>query len=170
MKPQVTVSLKPYLQDFLYHEFGADPKECTDGLMVSGMTEVGKYISSLVTVSTHRPRSEGKAADRLTLLLPVLEWNHYILNEHWVCIPTWKQHQLQDYLEQMFRIRLREYFLVGYEKGFRQEQITQAFLMAYNIKNRALSYDMVKKYDYRNRKRTTQEVNRVIQESLWLPH
>ena len=39
--------------------------------------------------------------------------------------------------------------------------------MAYNIKNNAISYDAVKKFDYRNRRRMVKEVNRDIQLSLF---
>ena len=39
--------------------------------------------------------------------------------------------------------------------------------MAYNIKNNAINYDAVKKYDYRNRKKMIKEVNKEIQLSLF---
>jgi hypothetical protein len=103
----------------------------------------------------------------ITLFLPVKEWNHYILQENFIYIPEWKQRMLQDYIEASFRIRVREYFVTGYEKGFKQDKILRAFLLAYNIKNNALNYDAVKKYDYRNRQRMTREVNREIQLSLF---
>lgn len=75
---------------------------------------------------------------------------------------------LQDYIEASYRLRVREYFVAGYEKGYKQDKIVQAFLMAYNIKNNAINYEAVKKYDYRNRKRMVKEVDRDIQLSLFL--
>ena len=74
---------------------------------------------------------------------------------------------LQSYIEASFRIRVREYFVAGYEKGHKQDRIIRAFLMAYNIKNNAINYDAVKKFDYRNRQRMVKEVNRDIQLSLF---
>ena len=74
---------------------------------------------------------------------------------------------IQDYIEASFRIRVREYFVAGYEKGYKQDRIVRAFLMAYNIKNNAINYDTVKKIDYRNRKKMIKEVNRDIQLSLF---
>ena len=82
-------------------------------------------------------------------------------------MPEWKQRMLQDYIEASFRIRIREYFVAGYEKGYKQDRIIRAFLMAYNIKNNAINYDAVKKIDYRNRKRMIKEVNNDIQLSLF---
>ena len=62
-----------------------------------------------------------------------------------------------------YRIRIREYFVAGYEKGYKQDRIIRAFLYAYNIKENAVNYEAVKKYDYRIRKRMVKEVDRDIQ-------
>ena len=74
---------------------------------------------------------------------------------------------LREYIEASYRIRIREYFVAGYEKGYKQDRIIRAFLYAYNIKNNAINYDTVKKYDYRNRQRMVKEVDRDIQLSLF---
>ena len=103
----------------------------------------------------------------MTLLLPVQEWNHFIFRENFIYIPEWKQKMLQDYIEASYRIRIREYFVAGYEKQYKQDRIIRAFLYAYNIKNNAMNYDAVKKYDYRNRQRMVKEVDRDIQLSLF---
>ena len=54
----------------------------------------------------------------------------------------------------------------GYAKGYKQDRIIRAFLMAYNIKNNVTNYDQVKKYDYRNRQKAIKEVKRDIQNVL----
>ena len=137
MKPQVTIELPPHLHDYLYHEFGT-------------------------------PRSEEAIKEHpVTLVLPVQEWNHFIFQENFIYIPEWKQRMLREYIEASYRIRIREYFIAGYEKGYKQDRIIRAFLYAYNIKNNAINYDAVKKYDYRNRQRMVKEVDRDIQLSLF---
>ena len=142
-KPSVTIELAPYLHDYLYHEFGCRKE---GGVMVAPTNDLGKMIQSMVTIKDRPPRLPLKE-NPITLYLPTQEWNHFILNENFLCI--------------------REYFVAGYEKGFKQDKIIKAFLMAYNIKNNAINYDAVKKYDYRNRKKMIKEVNKEIQLSLF---
>ena len=140
MKPQVTIELPPHLHDYLYHEFGTPRGE--EAITVTAANDLGK-------------------------LLPVQEWNHFIFQENFIYIPEWKQRMLREYIEASYRIRIREYFIAGYEKGYKQDRIIRAFLYAYNIKNNAINYDAVKKYDYRNRQRMVKEVDRDIQLSLF---
>lgn len=165
MKPYVTIELQPYLHDFLYHEFG-----CTRGtdeyIQVTSANDLGKFIQAMVTVSDRPPQQSLKDYP-IKLCLPIREWNHFILKENFIYIPEWKQQMLRDYIEASFRIRIREYFVSGYEKGYKQDRIIKAFLAAYNIKANALNYDAVKKYDYRNRRRIVKEVNHDIQLTLF---
>ena len=95
------------------------------------------------------------------------EWNHSIFSENFVYIPEWKQKQLRLFIEAQFRLRIKEYFFVGYSKGYKQDKIIQAFLHSYNIKRNAVNYDTVKKYDYRNRRRITTEIANELQLSLF---
>ncbi len=162
-KPNVTIELAPHLHDYLYHEFGSSKE---NGIVVTTTKDIGKMIQAMVTIAAIPPRVPLKD-NPITLYLPIQEWNHFILNENFIYIPDWKQRMLQDYIEASFRLRIREYFVAGYEKGFKQDKIVKAFLMAYNIKNNALNYDAVKKYDYRNRKKIIKEVDKEIQLSLF---
>ena len=164
MKPQVTIDLQPYLQDYLYHEFAASDRQ--EGIQVASTNDIGLFIQSMITLSDRPPHQELKEHP-ITLLLPVNEWNHRIFRENFLYIPEWKQRMLQDYIEASFRLRVREYFVAGYEKGYKQDKIIKAFLLAYNIKHNAINYDAIKKYDYRTRQRVIKEVNRDIQLSLF---
>lgn len=164
MNPKVTIELNPYLHDYLYHEFNTPTDE--EGVRITSTNDLGKLIQAMVTVSD-RPPKQAIKEHPITLLLPIQEWNHFIFQENFIYIPEWKQRMIQSYIEASFRIRIREYFVAGYEKGYKQDRIIRAFLFAYNIKNNALNYDAVKKYDYRNRKRIIREVDRDIQLSLF---
>lgn len=164
MNPKVVIELAPHLHDYLYHEFGTPRGE--EGVLVKGANDLGKLIQSMVTVSDRPPKQDLKEHP-ITLLLPIQEWNHFIFRENFIYIPEWKQQMLQNYIEASYRIRVREYFVAGYEKGYKQDRIIRAFLFAYNIKNNAVNYDAVKKYDYRNRQRMVREVDRDIQMSLF---
>lgn len=166
MKPNVTIELQPYLHDYLYHEFGCIHSNADEGVSITSSNDIGKFIQAMITVNDRPPKLPLKEHP-ITLYLPIQEWNHFILNENFIYVPEWKQRMLQEYIEASFRIRIREYFVAGYEKGYKQDKIIRAFLFAYNIKNNALNYDSVKKYDYRNRQRIIKEVNKDIQLAIW---
>lgn len=159
MKPTVTIDLEPYLQDFLFHEF--NQKRNHEGVIVSGTSDIGRIIQAMVTVSD-RPRKQEMREHPLVLHLPIQSWNHAIFEENFIYIPEWKQQQLRLYIESCFRLKVREYFLAGYQIGYKQDKIIRAFLEAYNIKHNALSYDQIKQYDYRTRRKVTQEINNDI--------
>lgn len=164
MKPSVTIELAAHLHDYLYHEFKSDRK--LDGVAVNTVSDIGKMIEAMITVCERPPKMALKD-NPIKLYLPIQNWNHRILNENFIYIPEWKQTQLQEYIEASYRIKIREYFVSGYEKGYKQDKIIKAFLLAYNIKNNAINYDAVKKFDYRNRQRVIKEVNKEIQLSLF---
>lgn len=73
---------------------------------------------------------------------------------------------LEQYMMSEFKIRVKEFFLTGYEKGYNQDKIIKAFLSFYCIKNNTVNYDSIKKMDYRNREKITEEVKRGIQLTL----
>jgi len=73
---------------------------------------------------------------------------------------------LENYIIAEFKLRMRDFFLCGYEKGYGQDRIIKAFLLHYSIKNNIVNYDAVKKMDYRNRMKITEEVEQGIQLSF----
>ena len=162
-KPLIFIEIEPHLADFLRHEFMQCKK--SDALVVDGTNEIGMLIQAFVTVSD-RPRKQEITENSIALELPTQSWNHAIFEENFVYIPRWKQKQLNLFIEATFRLRIKEFFQVGYEKGFKQDMIVRAFLENYNIKNNALNYDTIKKYDYRNRRKIVKQVSEEIQLSL----
>ena len=164
MNPIVTIDLQPYLHDYLYHEF--DCRKEDGAVIIKTNNDIGKLIQAMVTM-TDRPHKQAIKENPITLLLPIQEWNHFLFRDNFLYIPDWKQRMIQDYIDASFRLRIREYFMAGYEKGYKQDRIIKAFLMAYNIKNNQLNYDQVKKFDYRNRKKIIREVDKNIQLSLF---
>lgn len=161
--PTIIIDLAPHLQDFLRHEFRQSGEAHGAALMVDGKHEIGKMIQAMITVSD-RPRKQELKYDPFELALPIQEWNHAIFAENFIYIPEWKQVQLRMFIEACFRLRVKEYFFRGYSKGFRQENITLAFLDHYNIKNNAVNYATIKKYDYRSRRNLNKEIDRELAE------
>lgn len=163
-RPFVTIELEPHLQDFLFHELKQNRR--SGELMADGTNDIGRMIQAMITVSD-RPRKQEIDDNPLRITLPVQEWNHAIFSENFIYIPEWKQKQLRLFIESEFRLRIKEFFFIGYAKGYRQDKIIQSFLHSYNIKRNALNYDTIKKYDYRNRRRITAEISRELQLDLF---
>ncbi len=163
IRPRVTINLEPYLQDFLWHEFGCSKNE--EGVIITSAHDIGEMILSQV-VALDRPPKLQNMENPITLLLPTLEWNHYLFRDNFICIPELRQKQVQKYIKAYYHLRIKEYFVAGYAKGYKQDVIIRSFLEHYNIKNNATSYDAVKKYDYRSRQKIIKEVNRDIQKIL----
>lgn len=164
MKPTVTIELQLYLHDYLYHEFGCPRSD--EAVTITASNDIGRFIQSMVTMSDRPPKQSIKE-NPITLALPIQEYNHFLFRDNFIYVPEWKQRMIQDYIEASFRLRIREYFLAGYEKGYKQDRIIRAFLQAYNIKQNITNYDQVKKYDYRNRQRIIREIDKDIQLSLF---
>ena len=161
-KPFVIIDLEPHLHDFLYHDFEADKD---GGILLNTSNEIGRYIQSMISVSD-LPVRLPSMENPISLILPIQEWNHYVINHNFIHVVKWKAKMIQDFLEAMWRIRVREYFVAGYEKGYNQDRIINAFLTSYNIKKNKVSYDQIKKIDYRNRKKINKQIANEIQLSL----
>lgn len=160
-KPFIHIDLPALYIDFLYHEFD----EVDDGLMLKTTTDVGKYINSMITVSA-QPPVPPITDHNVIIYLPINYWNHHILSGNFITVISWKRKMIEQYLMSEFKLRVKEFFLVGYDKGFSQDKIIKAFLAFYSIKNNTVNYDSIKKMDYRNRQKTTDEVKRGIQLEL----
>ena len=91
-KPSVTIDLAPHLHDFIYNEFNTDRK--MDGVLVNTVSDIGKMIEAMITISDRPPRVALKDSP-IKLYLPIQNWNHRILAENFIFIPDWKQKQLQ---------------------------------------------------------------------------
>lgn len=161
-KPQITIELSPHLHDLLYHDF---PHENREYVTLNMSSDIGKYITSMIE-TTHRIPKDVEMKNPITLILPVKEWSHYIFRNRFIYIPKWKEIMIQDFLEATWRLRVREYFTIGYDKGFSQDKIINAFLMSYNIKKNKVTYDQIKKIDYRNRTKLSKQIDKEIQLSL----
>lgn len=158
----ITISLKPHLQDFLRHEFKSDPNGT---IVINKRENIGLYLNSMWTVSDLPVKREYEFP--CTIALPIRPDNHYIFSHNFIYIPVWRENQISDYIEAEFRLRIREFFTIGYEKQFKQKHIIDGFLQAYNIKNNALNFDMIKKLDYRNRRNFAKRIAKEVQLSLF---
>lgn len=169
MKPDnrshvITIDLKPDLHDFLIHEFGEDE---TGAIILNKRNDIGKYIDSMWIVSDLPiKRQFEKYNNPVRIILPICADSAYIVRCNYIYIPLYREQQINDHIESVWNTVIREYFVTGYEKGFKQSIIIEGILKAFNIKKNAVSYDRIKKKDYRNRENILNSVVREIQSSM----
>jgi hypothetical protein len=161
-KPIITINLNKYLYDFLLHEFDADN---SGRIILNCRSDIGLFIDSMWEISD-RPVKPVKMENPVTLILPIRSQDVYVKRNKFICVPVWKETQIQEYIEAEFRLRVRDFFTIGYEKKFKQKDIIEAFLTAYGMKNNSINFDQIKKIDYRNRKKLKNIVKIEIQNSI----
>lgn len=144
---ELVLNLKPHLEDFLRHEM----KSPEGPIMLTRDNDVGKYIYSQVTVLSTPPKKV-KMTNPVTISIPVTMSNKHIIRYRFLFISRWGEEKIKDFLEAEFRLRMRLLFEAGYQKRYTQKEIIESILQAYNIRNSAVSFDAIKKADYRNKR------------------
>lgn len=157
--PILIVDIKPELHDFLIHEFGEDE---TGAIKLHKRNDIGKFLDSMWVV-TDLPvkRKYERYNNPVRIILPISQENQYIVRNNFISIPIYREQQVNDFLEATFNVVIREYFVTGYEKQFKKSMIIEGILKAFNIRKNAISYDRIKKKDYRNRENV---INSMINE------
>jgi hypothetical protein len=161
----ITIDLNPDLHDFMIHEFGEDENGC---IKINKRKELGKYIDSMWLISDLPvKRKFEKYNNPVKFILPVCEDSAYTIRTNYIYIPLYREQQINDQIESVWKLTVREYFCTGYERGYRSNQIIEAILKAFNIKKNQISFDRIKKMDYRNRKNIINLTVKEIQTSLF---
>ena len=160
-QPVIILDLRPNLHDFLIYEFGEDSE---GKIKLNKRNEIGMFIDSMWSVSDLPVKN--KYLHPVTLILPINHDTHYVVKYNFIFFSQWKTTQINDYIESFFRLRVREFFQTGYEKGYCQKFIIEGILASMNIKRNSFTYDMLKQMDYRNRRNTIKRVVEDIQSAI----
>jgi hypothetical protein len=160
--PEVVIDLPDHLIDFLYHEFGETPE---GAILLDTRNDFGKYINSMWEPSEY-PVKSTKATNPCRISLPIRQYSHYLFKTTYIHIPEYKHKMLIDHIKGEFELRRKEYFHVGYQKGYKQNLIIEAFMKAYGIKKNSQNFDQIKKLDYRNREKLKKTIHDDIQSAV----
>ena len=158
MNTNIVISLEERLQAFLMHEFKTE----NGVIILNTQNELGKYIISMISISD-LPPDYSKVENSCTICLPTRNWNSWQLSEGFPIVTPWKQKLIQLYLTSEFYLRIKEFFFAGHQRGYRLDAIINAFLNAYDLKNNSINSEMVKKLDYRHRRKLASEMSKEIQ-------
>lgn len=153
-RPWVWVPLNGILQDVVRHE--SEP--LADGYLLRTTSAVGEMISSCVRVCDRRPPDPPKDAPGLRLYIPQSPETRHMLRSHFLYIPRFLVVQLTGYLDAWFRLSVRQWFYEGRSRGFTQKQICEALIQEYGLWSSEDNFSMLKKMDYRERRKLADEV------------
>lgn len=154
--PTITISIKPHLADFCRNQFSI----YKDYIVLSRTNPIGKMIMSQIITSdvpVKRPFKE----NQITFILPKI--TSYHLENKFLFVSKLGEEFISDYIQSIFDLEARAFFDVGYQNRFTQKEIIQGFITGYNLKNNAITFDMMKKNDQRKKRKFRKNVFETIQ-------
>lgn len=151
-KPRITFSMHPVHEAFCRFIFNtpADKKL----IILSRRHDIGKLIFAHIMngdFKLDRPVFD----NAVTFILPTPSNEHgYWLRYRYIYIPKWAEEKISDSIDYEFRCWVKERFRIGYEElKMDQKTIIEAILRGLNVRNNEANFDMIKKIDYRNRRK-----------------
>ena len=155
----IQIDLPPHLSDYCRHEFGVDDK---GNIILRRSHDMGKHIHSHILTSD-APVKDVSSENPTPFTIPITKSNKYLLTSCFLYISKWGEEKICDYIDAEFNQRMRLLFEAGYRRKYSQKQIIEAILQQYNIKNTALSYEAIKKSDYRNKRKLRVDIIKDLQ-------
>lgn len=151
-RPRIKLSLNPLHEAYCRFIFNSHNNR--EYIIMSRRHDLGKLIFSHIMsgdFSCSRPVLE----NAVTFILPIPSNEHgYWLNYRFIYFPRWAEEKINDAIDYDFRCWVKERFRIGYEEeGMDQRTIINAILRGLNVRNNAANFDMIKKIDYRNRRK-----------------
>lgn len=161
-KPKITISLKPHLADYCRHEFGVDIK--CDEITLTRKHDIGKLINSVI-IANDVPVRRPFISSPCVFILPLSGITD--MRNKFLYVSKWGEQKIQDFIEAEFNMHIKRFFDYGYEKGFSQKRIIEAILAGFNIRNNGISWDSVKKNDYRRRRKIRKQIFNELQSAQY---
>lgn len=147
--PSINITLNPILEAYCRWIFEADSK---GPIKINRKHEIGQHIFANVLPgdkSVSRPRQN----NQVTFILPLTEISKDYLRSNFLKVDAWAEERIRDFINSNFRAWIRARFELGYSKRLDQKLIIEAILRGLNLRNNSDNFDMIKKIDYRNRRR-----------------
>ena len=160
-RPFVILRLSKKLKDVLKH----DCEKCGDGWLLNSSSEIGNLIQALVT-PTLMPTKCTLTDDDIKVYLPISEKTHYIYERYYIYVKNEHQQMIAKYIDSVFQLRVGQWFLEGRRRGYRQTDIINAIIAEYGLWDSEDNHEMLKKMDYRQRKKVIAEVKKNIGEGI----
>lgn len=141
---------------FFEHIFEVDEN---DVVIMNNSHPIAKMINSMWSTSDIPTKKQDY---NVKVYLPITSNNHHRVKYNFIYVPKWKEEQIQLFVESYHKLYLREMFIAGRECGFSTDKIIDAILIDLNKRKTLFTYDQLKKFDYRNRRKAIENVKSII--------
>lgn len=151
-KPQITIDINQVHEAYLRFIFSTPEKNRY--IILSRRQDIGRLISSHIMSGDFQSKRP-LMLHPVTFILPVprTEIGYWLQKRH-LYFPDWAQSKINDAVEYEFRCWVKERFRIGYEdERMDQKTIINAILRGLNVRNNSVNFDMIKKIDYRNKRK-----------------
>ncbi len=151
-KPKITLAIDPVHEAYLRFLFSTP--ENSRYVILNRRHDIGRLIFSHIMsgdFNNKRPLIDHS----VTFILPVprTEIGYWLQYRH-IYLPGWAQSKITDAIEYEFRWWVKERFRIGYEdERMDQKTIINAILRGLNVRNNSVNFEMIKKIDYRNKRK-----------------
>lgn len=153
-KPQVTINLDPVLEAYLRIVFKTPPAQ--KEIIINRKQSEGKAIYSKV-YPIEFPERKPFRENPVTIILPLTKNNQGTLKYRFYHVSRMGEEQIHDDLEVLFEKWLFKFFVKGYQKKYKQDEIVNAVLRGLNLRKNVANFDAIKKFDYRCRRKSEDE-------------
>lgn len=150
--PTITINLSPVLEGYCRWVFKASKK---NEIKITLNHRIGKHIYSKVQTGRN-PDPRTFYSNPVLFALPVTQANSYEFRNKKVYVNSFSEEQINLFIEADFDQWCRHKFEIGYFLNFSQKEIIVAILRIINVRNNNDNFEMIKKKDYRNRRKEEQ--------------
>ena len=159
-KTRIILDLPPHLEAYCRAVFKTPPS--STAIQLNRRHHLGEFIFGCISVEKIWEKRD-TMLNPVEFILPDTDGHIvYAYRTNYVYFKKWVEVILISHIEGDFRIHLKAAFAEGYDRGWKQDRIVLGILRELNLRSNAVNYEMVKKIDYRNRRKKEEKDGKEI--------
>lgn len=157
--PTVIVELSPLHEAFCRFLFKTPDKKAE--IYAPRTTSIGRAINGYITKADIKPVLPNKI-NPVTFIVPETKANWYSLQTKFLYFTVEDNEALVDRIETEYANWCENFFKDGYAMNMDQLMIIESIMDLLNVRWNAISFEAIKKYDYRERKDKVRKRSKAI--------
>lgn len=158
-RPRVTINLDPVLEAYCRYIFKTPVNQAE--IVINRKLREGQAIYSKV-LPIEFPKERPFCDNPVTFILPLTKNNQSVLKYRFFHVSKMGEEQIKDDLDVLMDKWALHFFEKAYSWNFKQEQIVTGILRLLNQRKNVANFDAIKKFDYRKRKRSEEEMIKML--------
>lgn len=158
-KPRVIVDLPPLLEAYCRFVFQTPPNQET--IVVSRKNVIGKAVNGFIEKTSDRTGQQN-FVNPVVFAVPETDLNKYSLSTKFIYMRAEENEAFTDRVETLYSGWIENLFREGYAMNLDQISIIECVLDILNVRLNVATFDQIKKYDYRNRRRLVHERAKIL--------